>query len=319
MMASKMCTLTIDEEFRRLTWLRSQDEHVCLEDDILRDGCHDPLCVWNGIILDGHRRYEICKRHHVPFTIACIFLRWREDAIAWICANQLDRHKVTEEAKWYLIGKRCEAEHRLSVRGAAKNNRLMKKGEMAIMGAPFRDESTQEIWGRLGGLYHVHPMSVRNYVFYSRAIDFLLTVAPEMVSKILSGQVKVSQAGVVRLSRLSVLDIQRVNRSIEVAPDGCVDYSELYRMFPRRKRRPAPNPLRVLAKSVKDAPVYDPDAEILSITLTIPSWISSMGRVCSNADFAKASAPACQKLEEELSGLKSAADMMSLTMKGKRP
>lgn len=316
-----MCALTVDEEFRRLVQLRTLDEHARLEEEILRDGCNDPLCVWNGIILDGHRRYEICKRHRVPFKIAYILLRRREEAIAWICANQLDRHNVTEETKWYLVGKRCEAEHSLSVCAMMKHNRLMGSGEAAIMDESFRfrGASSLEIWERLARLYHVHPMSVRNYEAYSRAIDFLLPVVPEMISKILSGHVKVSQTGVIRISRLPELDIQRVARSISEAPDGRVNYSKTYRMFPKRKTVSPPSTSRALTKSVKDVPVYDPDAEILSVTLTIPSWISSMGRVCSSADFAKASGHACQKLEEALSELKSAADMMLLTMKGKRP
>ena len=314
-----MYALTIDEEFRRLVQLRTLDEHARLEEDILRDGCNDPLCVWNGIILDGHRRYEICKRRRVPFTIAWVLLRRREEAIAWICTNQLDRHTFTEESRWYLIGKRCEAEHSLSVCAMTKKNRFMGHGEVAIMDEPFRGESILEIWERLARLYHVHPMSVRNYEAYSRAIDFLLPIVPEMVSKILSGHAKVSQSGVVRISRLSESDIQRVAWSISETADGRVNYSETCRLFPKRKTVSPPSASRTLTKSVKDAPVYDPDAEILSVTLTIPSWVSSMGRVCSNADFANASDHACQRLEEELSGLKSAADMMILTMKGKRP
>ena len=313
----KMCQLTIDEEFRRLAQLRSQDDHAHLEESILRDGCTAPLCVWNGTILDGHQRYEICKRHRIPFKIACIFLRWREEAIAWICANQLARHNVPEESRWYLIGKRYEAEHRLSACAVTRNNRFMGNVENATAEKPFLRESANEIFERLGRQYHVHPRSMGNYGAYSRAIDFLLPIAPEMVSKVFSGQVKVSQMGVLRIARLSVLDIQRVSKLIMEAPDGRVS-SEIYRMFPKRKNCSPLNTLRTLTKSVKDVPVYDPDAELLNIILTIPSWVSSMERVCSNADFAKATGHACEKLEEELSGLKSAADMMIQTMKGKR-
>ena len=123
----KIYTLIIDEEFKRLIQLCSSDKHEQLEENILRDGCNEPLCVWNETILDGHHRYEICKRHKIPFKIVYIFLHRREEAIAWICANELTRHNVTEEAKWYLIGKKYETEQVLSACIMTKNNQYMKK------------------------------------------------------------------------------------------------------------------------------------------------------------------------------------------------
>jgi hypothetical protein len=40
-----------------------------------------------------------------------------------------------------------------------------------------------------------------------------------------------------------------------------------------------------MVPSVKDMPSYDPDAEISSLTLTIPSWCSSLSRTISHADL----------------------------------
>ena len=34
--------------------------HMKLEDNLLQDGCREPISLWEGIILDGHHRYEIC-------------------------------------------------------------------------------------------------------------------------------------------------------------------------------------------------------------------------------------------------------------------
>ena len=48
--------------------------------------------------------------------------------------------------------------------------------------------------------------------------------------------------------------------------------------------------------SVKDMPEYDPDAEITGLTLTIPSWCSSIERAMRNADFTKLSPLAKEKL-----------------------
>lgn len=36
---------------------------------------------------------------------------------------------------------------------------------------------------------------------------------------------------------------------------------------------------------LKQMPAYDPDADIISLTLTIPSWIDSINRKCCNASY----------------------------------
>ena len=40
---------------------------------------------------------------------------------------------------------------------------------------------------------------------------------------------------------------------------------------------------------IKQIPEYNPDAELSSLILTIPSWIESICRKCNNTDFSKAS------------------------------
>ena len=53
----------------------------------------------------------------------------------------------------------------------------------------------------------------------------------------------------------------------------------------QRGPRPHRNPPKLMVPSVKDMPSYDPDAEISSLTLTIPSWCSSLSRAISHADL----------------------------------
>ena len=60
--------LTIDQDFKDLIRpLRSQ-EYLQLEENLLADGCREPIVVWNGVIVDGHNRYEICKKHGMDLT-----------------------------------------------------------------------------------------------------------------------------------------------------------------------------------------------------------------------------------------------------------
>lgn len=54
---------------------------------------------------------------------------------------------------------------------------------------------------------------------------------------------------------------------------------------------------------IKIPPMHDPDAEIAGLTLTVPSWVSSIERARNNADMNAASTSAKSKLEEALLSL----------------
>jgi hypothetical protein len=62
----------VDPEFRVLIRPLAAEEREQLEQNLLRDGCRDPLVVWrNGkdTLLDGHHRLEICRRKGIKFAI----------------------------------------------------------------------------------------------------------------------------------------------------------------------------------------------------------------------------------------------------------
>jgi hypothetical protein len=45
----------------------SSSDRAKLEAKIIADGCTDPITLWQGIIVDGHNRYEICTRLKIAF------------------------------------------------------------------------------------------------------------------------------------------------------------------------------------------------------------------------------------------------------------
>jgi hypothetical protein len=71
--------------------------------------------------------------------------------------------------------------------------------------------------------------------------------------------------------------------------------------------------------SVKDMPAYDPDAEIYSLALTIPSWVGSIDRVRSATHFDEISEAARCGLEAELDNLQTIVNSMISTLKEKNP
>ena len=75
----------IDREFQALIAPLKPEERRQLEANIVAEGCcRDALVVWNGILLDGHNRLEICTRLHIPYRTSNIELPNREAAKLWI-------------------------------------------------------------------------------------------------------------------------------------------------------------------------------------------------------------------------------------------
>ena len=54
--------LNVDEEFKKIAPHISRSEYAELEKSIMSEGCHDPIIIWNGVIVDGHNRYVICRQ-----------------------------------------------------------------------------------------------------------------------------------------------------------------------------------------------------------------------------------------------------------------
>jgi len=87
----------IDPGFKNLIPPLSTEEREQLEQNIITARkCHDAIILWEGIIVDGHNRYEICKKHGIEFEVKEIELPSKEAAMVWILENQLARRNLTD-------------------------------------------------------------------------------------------------------------------------------------------------------------------------------------------------------------------------------
>lgn len=97
-------TLTIDEEFRSLIPAMTVKEREMLETSVKKEGVRDRLSVWNGILLDGHNRYEIAIVNGIDFKVREIKLADRDEAKRWIIFNQIGRRNLRPEQARMLRG-----------------------------------------------------------------------------------------------------------------------------------------------------------------------------------------------------------------------
>ena len=91
--------MRIDSEFRTLIPPLSKEEFEQLEQNCLKDGIRDSLIVWddNGefVLIDGHNRYEIAQKHHLPYNHRRMEFPNREAVIEWIIMNQFGRRNLS--------------------------------------------------------------------------------------------------------------------------------------------------------------------------------------------------------------------------------
>lgn len=88
--------LKIDPEFQALIPPLTSGELTQLEQNLLRDGCREPLVVWKdeGILLDGHNRHAICTKHGLSFKTAELPFPDRDAAKEWVIFNQFGRRNL---------------------------------------------------------------------------------------------------------------------------------------------------------------------------------------------------------------------------------
>lgn len=316
MTEKKLHKLKINMEFKNLIRPLQKQEYLQLEANIISDGCRDAIITWKGYIVDGHNRYEICTTHNIPFAIMEMDFECKEAAIAWICANQLGRRNITPETRKFLIGMQYESE---KIVGSIKNRRGNNQYKSDARGYLSEEESEQvsrhQTAEKIAREHQISNGSVQKYAMYTRALEEIGKAAPTLVPKILSGRYKISHKNIIDLSKMPPEDIKKVARKIEQSEIPYVQYQTTRQEI----HGPAGRFGRVVsnAPSVKDMPAYDPDAEITGLTLTIPSWASSIDRTMQKADLTGVSDKARNKLAEALHDLQDTiANMLTAIKEG---
>lgn len=222
----------------------------------------------------------------------------REQAIVWICSNQLGRRNITEETRRYLIGKQYELEkvarkHPPNINGFNQYKRR-NKGE--------RGDTFRRTAQKFSAQYNVSTGSVQKYAIFSKALDVVGQADPELPGKVLSGTFKISHENLVALSKMPPEEIRRIGSKPEDLQHPFTSYSDTRKEFADTDEEPV-EPMQETLPLIKITPMHDPDAEIAGLTLTVPSWVSSIERARNNADMNAASMGAKSRLEEALLSL----------------
>ena len=197
-----MINLKIDPEFQNQIPPLTDDEFKQLEENILKEGkLISPLIVWNNTLVDGHNRYAILQKHpEIYFSTMPLRFENREEAIAWICRNQLGRRNLSPEQKRYLLGKQYEAEKKAAKIFRGNQYTLAKKS-----GGTHDDNhhSGKKTCDRIAEENGVSRASVLRASHYTRGIDIADNLSPGIKQKVFSGEVKFTNEEMSKLVQVS--------------------------------------------------------------------------------------------------------------------
>ena len=94
--------LKIDPILKDLIPPLQPDEYKVLEESIKAEGCRDKIVTWQGYIVDGHNRYDICTRYGIEYETDERFFEDIEAVKVWMIDNQKGRRNLTDGWKWEL-------------------------------------------------------------------------------------------------------------------------------------------------------------------------------------------------------------------------
>ena len=111
----------IDEEFRDLLPALDSETHALLEENLIQNGCHDPIILWGKTIIDGHNRFMICIERSIPFNTVEMEFPSREHVLIWIISTQVSRRNLSQIQLSYFRGRHYKADRKLVGNTSGKN------------------------------------------------------------------------------------------------------------------------------------------------------------------------------------------------------
>lgn len=137
-----MRELKIDPELRDLLPPLTSEEYKQLEKNIVENGFdrNFPIMEWQGFIVDGHNRYDICRKHNIEPIIGTLAYKTKEEVMEWMLDIQLGRRNLTPIQKIAITEK-----YRPIYEKQAKENQRLSGIEYGNGGTKVVTKSSQPI------------------------------------------------------------------------------------------------------------------------------------------------------------------------------
>ena len=271
----------IDPEFKRLSVPLSPEEERRLENSLIREGCKEPIAVWHGCILDGHKRYEICSYEEMEYETVEMDFATREEAIIWVCSQRTENLPIMRPIYKYLVGKWYNAEKEI-----AHQKRKAEKKKTLELEIETKDESGRVVNIPVDRVSFVvaHKTSrtrnaIEKYGSLTKLYDQIAEKDTSLFEAIMSERVAVTFAKTQELAKMDSVKLANVRRKLLREKDVKMRQRKPRKKAaenePKEEKKEQSAPLEM---GIKEMPAFDPDMEFRGLALTIPTWMNAIAR-----------------------------------------
>jgi len=130
--------IVVNEELKAYIDPMTPEEYEALERSILAEGCRDALVLWGNILVDGHHRYSVCRKHDLPFrTMQHEQFQSMDDVHLWMIDQHLGRRSVSPFQRGVLALRKRDIL-------AERRSRARKADEPAQTQPPVDEEAVSD-------------------------------------------------------------------------------------------------------------------------------------------------------------------------------
>ena len=180
-----MDKLRVEPKFKDLIPPLLPDEYAGLEELILAEGIRDALIAWNGVIVDGHNRFEIAEKHGIEgYPITERAFADEAEVMMWIINTQLGRRNLSKLDRIELVKKkepliREKAKENMSLGGGNRKSGMQKSSD------PIRPITTRDELAKLAKVSHDT---------FKKGEIILENATPELIQEVREGKKKINTA-----------------------------------------------------------------------------------------------------------------------------
>ena len=202
----------IMDELRDLIPALGTDEYAQLEAHILKNGCRDALSIWETtqrkitenfencneptyILIDGHNRFDICKKNNVSFNIQLLAFTDLQEVKDYMIDLQLGRRNLRPEQVSYFRGLRFLNEKSQKGKYDRENHKVQSE--------PYDPKEGVDTAEKLAEEYNVGRSTIKRDAEYAKGISKLDKIFRD---EILTGKQKVSKVLIQTISKNNTIE-----------------------------------------------------------------------------------------------------------------
>ena len=243
-----------------------------LQNSIKVEGKAEPVITWHDNIVDGRERKDICNRLNVSIEEKNWSGKSWYEICRYICERQLERDDLPLPMRRYLVGKSFHT----YIQEIEKSYREEHPDCEEV---PAHITKRQKTASNVAHLYDLSYATIIKYESFAIAMDKVREKQPGLVGEFLNGEIRVALGTLEQLADMEKEELDSLFKDVQKHGIDHITGAIL--------------PHKSSTESFEDA--IPP-----SLSLTIPSWISSIERTRDRANFREASMRSKLKLAQQL-------------------